>query len=291
MSQVLANSLFSASGYILVGLSFSLIYATTRFFHFAHGAVYTAAAYLAYAFTRVVGVDPIFSIMLGILGAAALGCLMEICAYRPLRCVGTSPQILLLVSLGMFVVIQNIISVTFGDDVKMLRVTLVEEGVSFLDARLTHIQLVAMTISLLCVTAAGLVFKSTGSGRMIRCVANDPELAGIVGVRTDNVILGAFFIGSALAGGAAILAAFDTGLTPLMGFNALLTGVVVAIMGGIGSISGLILGGLLIGLTRNLGAWWLPTQWQDAIVFIILILFLLFRPQGFLGKPLRQTTV
>jgi branched-subunit amino acid ABC-type transport system permease component len=97
-------------------------------------------------------------------------------------------------------------------------------------------------------------------------------------------------LGSAIAGLAAILAAFDTDLTPVMGFKALLGAVVAVIVGGRGSILGVLLGGLLVGMAQHLVVWKLPAQWQDTSVFVILVVFLLFRPQGFLGKPLHKIT-
>lgn len=101
----------------------------------------------------------------------------------------------------------------------------------------------------------------------------------------------AFLIGSATAGVAAALLAYDTGMTPTMGFRTLLMGMVSVIIGGIGSIPGIAIGALLLGAAQHLTAWWMSSKWQDAIVFVILILFLLFRPQGFLGKPLRKASV
>jgi len=126
---------------------------------------------------------------------------------------------------------------------------------------------------------------------MIRAIADDQALAEAMGVPIERSILLAFGIGSAIAGVAAVLVAYDTSFSPTMGFHALLFGVVAAIVGGIGSISGALLGGLLIGFAENFGVWRLPTQWQDTIVFVILVLFLVLRPEGFMGLPLRKTEV
>ena len=133
--------------------------------------------------------------------------------------------------------------------------------------------------------------KYTKIGQAMRAVANDPELASVTGIETDRVILSTFALGSALAGIAGILVALDVDMTPTMGMNALLMGVVAVIIGGIGSIPGVALGALLLGMAQQFGIWKISSQWQDAIAFVILLIFLLFRPQGFLGKKVRTATL
>lgn len=124
----------------------------------------------------------------------------------------------------------------------------------------------------------------------MRAVANDAELADISGINSDKVIFWTFAIGSGLAGIAGILISFDLDMTPTMSMNALLMGVVVVIIGGVGSIP-IALGALLLGMAQNLGAWNVGSQWQEAIAFAILLIFLLFRPQGFLGKKVKTATL
>jgi branched-chain amino acid transport system permease protein len=128
-------------------------------------------------------------------------------------------------------------------------------------------------------------------GMLLRAVACDSELARVKGLPVDLVKLVVFGIGSGVVGLAAIIAAYDTDLTPTMGFNALLPGVAAAIVGGIGSIRGAFFGGLLIGFAQQFGGWQFHTHWQDAVVFVILIGFLILRPQGFFGRPLRRVAV
>lgn len=118
----------------------------------------------------------------------------------------------------------------------------------------------------------------------MRAVADDPLAASVVGINPNKIIMIAFAIGSALAGMAGVLIAYETNLEPTMGFNAILKGIIASIIGGIGSIPGAILGGYFLGLAENLGIWKIQAGWKDAIAFGILILFLLFRPQGILGK-------
>lgn len=290
LSQLIANGMIVGSIYGLVALGFGLIYSTTRFFHFAHAAIFTVGAYLTYS-GWLLGLSLTAAIPLAIGGAAILGSLLEVGVYRPLRRNGASSLVLLLASLGLLIIIQNAISLIFGDDTKTMRGSVVAEGLSVFGAIVTPIQITTIAVSVLLSALCWFFIGYSSKGKRISAVANDPELSRIVGIDSDGVILLAVALGSALAAVAAIFIALDTDMTPMMGFSALLMGVAAAIVGGIGSIPGSMLGGLLIGLAQHLGVWKLPTQWQDAIVFLILILFLLLRPQGFLGKPLRRATV
>jgi branched-chain amino acid transport system permease protein len=291
MMQILTNGIIAGSIYALVALGFGLIYSTARFFHIAHGAIYTASAYTAYTFSVLLGWHPASGILFGVVAGTALGALMEISVYRVLRRFGSSAVVLLIASLGMLVCIQNAISTVFGDRPRVLRFGEVEEGLLIPGAHITKIQMTIVVVSLLLSTGTWVLLRGSRFGRMLRAVAGDRELASAYGINTDKTILVTFLLGSALASIAGVLIGMDTNLTPAMGFNALLMGIVAAIVGGVGSVPGSFIGGLFIGLAQHLGVWKLPTHWQDAIVFTILILFLLLRPQGFFGKPVRRVTV
>ena len=289
--QLFLNGFIAAGIYALVGLGFALIYNTTRFFHFAHGVVYAAGAYLAYAFSVLLGLPLIISIILAVGLTTLIGMLMEISIYRPLRRRGASSLILLIASLGIYIVLQNIISLIFGDDTKTIRSGVVKEGINILGAYITPIQITIIIVSCLLLIASYLIISKTGTGKMMRAVANDPWLADATGIDSDRVILFTFAIGSALAGFAGILISLDIDMTPTMGLNALMMGVVAVIVGGVGSIPGVVLGAVLLGLARHLGVWKISSQWQDAIAFVILLIFLLFRPQGFLGRKITKVEI
>jgi len=291
LSQLLVNALIAASIYALVGTGFALIYSTTRFFHFAHGVVFTAGAYFAFLFNVWLGAPLIPSLIAGVTLAALLGCLMETAVYRPLRQRTASPLVLLLVSLGLYIILQNVISVVFGDDIKTIRSEIVEEGASILGARITSIQITTVCLSALLIGLSAVFLQKTRTGRAMRAVASDPELASVSGIAIDRVILWTFALGSSLAGAAGVLLALDVNMTPTMGMNALMMGIIAVIVGGVNSIPGVILGALLLGLAQHLGVWRIGSQWQDAIAFVILLAFLLFRPHGFLGKRVKKATV
>src|SRR3990172_8083354 len=290
LPQLFVNGLMAGGVYSLVALGFGLIYSTARFFHFAHGAVYAVVAYLTYA-GWLLGLSLYVAIPLAVIGTAMLGALIDVGIYRPLRKKNASSLILLLASLGLFTVIQNFISLIFGDDTKTIRSGAVTEGLPLFGARITPIQIAIITVSALLILLCWALMKKTKIGKAMRAVANDPELARVIGIESDRVILFTFALGSALAAVAVILISLDTDMTPMKGFYALLMGVVAVIAGGVGSIPGAALGGLLVGMAQHLGVWKIPTQWRDTIVFVILIFFLLFRPQGFLGKAVKKAAV
>jgi branched-chain amino acid transport system permease protein len=291
LNQLLFNGVIAGGIYALVAIGFALIYQTTRFFHFAHGAVYTFGAYFAYLFFVQLGFDRWLAFPLACVATMVLGVALEVGIYKPMRNRKATDLTLLIASLGLYIVLQNVISMVWGDDTKTMRTGEVVEGHAILGARITNIQIAIIATSLALITLIALMLTRTKFGKALRALANDPELARLSGINSDRYIMYAFAIGSFLAAVAAIMISFDTDMTPTMGFNALVMGVIAVIVGGIGSLPGAALGGLLIGLAQNLGVYWLPSKWQDTIAFVILIGFLLFRPYGILGRKPQKAHV
>ncbi len=284
LPQLLLNGIIAGSIYSLVALGFALIYQTARFFHFAHGAVYTFGAYFAYLFYIQLGLERVIAFPLACVATMVLGIGCELIVYRPMRKRKATELTLLIASLGLYTVLQNIISMVWGDDTKTMRTGEVLEGHEILGARITDIQIAIIITSLMLMALTALMLSRTKFGKALRGLANDPDVARLCGINSNRYLMYSFAIGSFLAAIAAIMISFDTDMTPTMGFNALVMGVIAVIVGGIGSLPGAALGGLFIGLAQNLGVWQLPSKWQDTIAFVILILFLLFRPKGILGK-------
>lgn len=289
--QILINILVTASHILLIATGFSLIFYTARFFHFAHGIVFVSGAYLAFFLFTWLGLPLAVSIVLGISLCSVLGCLIELFVYRTLRKKGSSALIFLLTSLGVYIILQNTISMAFGDSTKMLRSNNVTEGLALCGARITSVQIISILVSLVLISLLTIYLNRTKIGICIRAVANDPDLANISGISSRKVFVWVFGIGSALAGLAGILVALDVDMTPTMGMNALMLGVVAVIIGGVSSISGITLGALLLATAQHCGTWFIGSQWQDTIVFVILVLFLLFKPEGFFGKKVKSATV
>ena len=284
MGQFLINGVIAGGIYALVALGFTVIYGTVRFFHFAHGAVYAVGAYLAWLAVVQWGIPVIPGVVLACLLAGVLGLLIDFAVYRPLRERKSPNLVFLLASFGIFVFLNNALQLVFGADVKSLRSGSVREGHHILGVVITDIQIVIL-VACLIVTLALIVFvKATRLGKAIRAVADDPVAASLVGIHSDRIIQTSFFLGSVLAGTAGILVSLETNIEPTMGLNAVLKGIIAAVIGGMGSIPGAVFGGLIIGLAENLGIYGISAGWKDAIAFTILVVFLLFRPGGIFGR-------
>jgi len=197
----------------------------------------------------------------------------------------------LIASIGLNVVLQNCISLFFGDDTKIINTDEVAVGNQILGAYITTVQLVTIGASLLLFVSVNLFLHSTATGKSIRAVASNPDLCNIFGISSNKIILITFGIGSALAATAGIFSAMDTNMIPTFGFNLLLYGVVAMIIGGVGSTTWLIAGSLLVATAQNLAAYYIDTKWIDAVTYIILILFLSWNPLGFSGKRLKKVEV
>lgn len=291
MIQVVANTIASAAAYLLVALGFSLIYRSAQFFHFAHGGVLTISAYTTFSLWHWVGMPLAVAACGGIAVGAVLGAGMEILVFRRMRNRRASTATLLLASLGLYISLQAMIALVFGAGTQTFRRGQLSEPIELLGARLTLPQVSLVAVAVVCWLLVTLGLRRTTAGKLLRAVASDPSLAEAYGICRNRIILIAFVTGSALAGIAGILLAFDADMTPGMGFQLLLMGVVAMVVGGVGSVGGVALGALLIAFAEHASAWYLSSQWQNATVFVILILFLLLRPQGFLGKPQRKATV
>ncbi|MEM9488893.1 MAG: branched-chain amino acid ABC transporter permease [Myxococcota bacterium] len=284
--QLVLNGLAAGFAYGLIAVGFSVIYAGCRFFHVAHAGVYAAGAYAAYASIELLGASLVVALVAGVVAAAGVGALMELLVYKPLRDRGASALVLLVASLGLFVLVQNGLSLGFGDDVKVLRTGSVDEGLALLGGRLTVGQVLVIAAGAAVYTLVWSVLRFTRTGRTYRAVMSDRELAAVHGVPVDRVLLIVMVAGSALAGLAGILVGYDLDLRPRMGFQALLMGIVATVVGGLGSIAGAMLGGLVVGMAQHVSAWFLPTQWQYAVTLSVLFLVLMVRREGLLGRSL-----
>lgn len=289
--QILINIITLFSVYLLIAISYCVIYSPTRFFQLSHALVITFSAYFTYLFSIQLHFPIAFSIPLAILCATAVGMLSEITLYKPLRKRGASPMILVIASLGLYIIFQNMISIFWGNATKSIRIGEIRVGNEFFGAFITDMQIITIIVCLALFVACVFFMKYSHIGRSIRAVASNPELSNVVGIPSDRAILWAFVIGSALAAVAGILIAFETNIRPTMGFNWLLYGVVAMIIGGIGSNWGLVGGALLLATAQHLAAFYIGSQWMDAVAYIILILFLIAKPLGFSGKRLKKIEI
>lgn len=204
--------------------------------------------------------------------------------YRPLRSRRAAPLIFLIASFGVFILVQNLLQIAYGAQILTLRTGPVVPGHQFLGAIITDTQILILAVSVTLMLALWFLMRKTKLGLAMRAVADDPLAASVVGINSERIITVAFIVGSFLAGAAGILISLETNIEPTMGFNAVLKGIIAAIVGGIGSIPGALLGGMFLGIVENLGVWKIQAGWKDSIAFAVLIVFLLWRPYGILGS-------
>ena len=289
-AQFIANGILAGAIYALVASGFSLIYATNRFSHFAHGSVVATGAYAFYSFYALLTFPFWLSALLAIVFAGFVGVLCHTLVYKPLSKRGASSGILLIASLGIMIFLENLIQFFYGPNVRAVRSTSVSQGIEFLGAVITPTQMWIVAISILLLIGLWFSVKKTKLGIMMRAVSDHPELAKLTGIHTERIKLLGFFIGSAIAGLAGILVALEQNVTPLMGTVLIIRGFTGAVIGGVSSLPGAVLGSYVLGLVENIGIIWLPSGYKDAIAFVLLLVFLLFRPQGILGihKGMRE---
>jgi len=288
--QLVINIFLFTSILLLLSISFQLIYSTTKFFVLSLPAITTLSAYFILLLNQFIPFFPI-NLFLSILLATTLGVLLEKFIYSPQRAKNNNSTSILISSLGVYIILQNLISLFYGDDIKSIRMDEVKVGHQILGAYITDIQIITIAISIILFIAVLLLLQKTSLGRQIRAVSNSPELCNIYGINSNRVILWTTAIGTALAAIVGILIALDVDMTPTFGFNYFLYGVVAMIIGGVGSYRGLVFGSLLLATAQHLAAYYIDTKWMDAMAYIILVLFLIWKPLGFSGVRLRKVEI
>ena len=285
VAQIVLNAIIAGALYALVAIGFTLIYSAARFFDLGYGALAATGGYAVYYFYTVLGIQLVPAILLGIVISALLGALIEVFIYRPLRAKKSSNTVMLVASLGVFTVLQAVLAMLFSSQFRTLSRDAASEKVfTIFGGAITETQVVILVAALLIMAALALTLRFSLFGKAVRAVADDEEVASTIGINTTRIMAWVFALGTAIGAVAGIGTGFDTGLQPTIGLSLILKGVVAAIIGGIGSISGATLGAFLLALIENLGAWQFSGEWKDAIAFLVLIIFILIRPQGILGK-------
>jgi branched-chain amino acid transport system permease protein len=213
-----------------------------------------------------------------------VGYAVEKLVYQKLRKKKASNIAYLVAALGVMTALQAIIAILFSSQFQTFSDKINSSTFEIMGGVITNVQATILVLSIAIMFGLVILLKFTRFGKAIKAVSDDEEVAKIVGIDTNKIIGRVFFIGSAIAGLAGIMVGFDTGIEPTMGFSLLLKGVIASIIGGIGSIYGAVLGGFFLGFVENFGIWKISGEWKDAIAFAVLIIFLLFRPKGILGK-------
>ncbi|MEK6725176.1 MAG: branched-chain amino acid ABC transporter permease [Deltaproteobacteria bacterium] len=294
--QQLINGLTVGSVYALIALGYTMVYGILGLINFAHGEIYMIGAYLGVIFFgifTVIGLTAsnlplsiILTLTLSIVYSSAYGYTIEKIAYRPLR---HAPRLSpLITALGVSIFLQNYVMLSQGAKDKVFP-TILSGGTAIGNATVSYLQVFIMFTSLVLMVLLHLFVTKTRLGTAMRATAQDKKMASLLGINVDNVISATFIIGSGLAAAGGMMIAMHYGLINFyMGYVAGLKAFTAAVLGGIGSIPGAMLGGIVLGLVESLGAGYISSEYKDVFAFGILILVLVFKPSGLLGENLQE---
>lgn len=289
--QIIVNILIQFSLLSLIGISFLFIFNTAKYYAIHHASIITLGGYFVFFYYQKIGLYLPFSIFLSIISTCLIGLLVELFIFNHLRKQHCKPFFMIIASLGIYVIMQNLISIFWGDDSKIINVGKVKVGNIFFGAHITDTQIVIIFVSIILIALSLLFLKYTNIGKKMQAVSSNDELSNIFGINSNHIILWSFAIGSSLAAIAGILIILDTDMTPSTGFKYLFYGVVAMLIGGIGNFKGLLVGVLILVTVQNIGAYYFDNRWMDAMAYIILILFLFWKPLGFSGKRIKKVEI
>lgn len=285
--QQLVNGLTAGSLYALIALGYTMVYGILKIINFAHGDIFMIGAFLGLFLIKQFHLGFITAFLLSMLVTALLGVVVEKIAYRPLRnSIKLGP---LLSALGVSIFLVNFSQLAWGTETRSFpssfEITTFEVG----KLAISNLQVYVLVVSLVLMGGLHFFVHKTKLGVAMRATSYNINYARLMGINTDNIISLTFAIGSALAAAAGILVGlYYDAVYPVMGYTAGLKAFTAAVLGGIGSIPGAVLGGLLLGVVENLGAAYLSMGYRDAIAFGLLIIILLIKPTGLLGKHFQQ---
>jgi len=284
VTQIIANSIIAGSLYTIIGLGFFLVYKTVKFFDLGYGVFLAFGGYMMYWLFKLLHVQAVFAVLLALLLTGGLAILIHFFVYRPLRERNSSQMILLVASLGVFTALQAIIAILFTSQFQTIQAPFSQESFEVAGAFVTSTQGIMILSAIILYGVLSLVLQKTRFGKSIRAIADDEEVAQIVGIPTRKVIRTVFFLSGVIAALVGILVGFDTGIEPTMGMSLLLKGVIAVIIGGLGRMYGVVIGAFVLAFLENLAVWHISGEWKDVVAFSILIIFLLIRPKGITGN-------
>lgn len=283
--QIIINALLTASFYALIGSGLSFLYATSRIFHLAHGAVTIAAGYIFWWMTEYMGFHPIVGVLASLCAAASLGYISDEYVYEVLRKKGARGLSNLLATLAMLILCTAIILLLFGAAPKTF--SFQTKVLSLGDIVITQFQLFILLVSIILLAIFYWITQYTRFGKAMRATADNEIMAEVLGINTRKIRRWSFILSSLLAAPAGIMIGLEFSLDPNAGIILAVFGFSAMVIGGVGSFMGAILGACILGFSEQIAVWFGGGGWKYALSFILLFLFLLFRPQGILGNKER----
>ncbi len=285
----LINGISLGSVYAIIALGYTMVYGIAKMLNFAHGDVIMVGGFVAYTAISGMGMSPLLAVLLSVVVCTVLGIVVEKIAYKPLR--KATPLAVLITAIGVSYFLQNVALLIFGSDTKLFTSVVNIPSVSFAEGQVnvSGETIVTIVACIIIMVSLSIFIKKTKSGQAMLAVSEDKGAAELMGVNVNATISLTFAIGSALAAIAGVLlcSAYPT-LNPYTGAMPGIKAFVAAVFGGIGSIPGALIGGLLLGIIENLSKAYISSQMADAIVFSVLIIVLLVKPTGILGKKINE---
>jgi len=285
----LINGISLGSVYAIIALGYTMVYGIAKMLNFAHGDVIMVGAFATYVAVSSLGLPPLVGVLISVAVCTVLGVSIERIAYKPLR--GASPLAVLITAIGVSYFLQNVALLVFGANTKSFTSVVNIEAITLFGGAVTVTGETLVTIASCIVIMIVLTtfIKKTKTGQAMLAVSEDKGAATLMGINVNKTIAITFAIGSALAAVAGVLlCSVYPSLTPYTGSMPGIKAFVAAVFGGIGSIPGAFLGGILLGVIENLSKAYISSQLADAIVFGVLIIVLLVKPTGMLGKKIKE---
>lgn len=281
--QQVLNGLTIGSIYALIALGYTMIYGIMKLINFAHGEIFMLGAYMSYVATTRFKMPFLLALLFAMVVCGFIGFLIERVAYRPLR---NSTRIsALITAIGVSILLQNLVIRYFGADIIAIQRTEIIKDFQIGNILINGNQIIIFLVTIFLLIFLQYLVYHTNFGLAMRAVSKDPEAASLMGINVNKTITWTFILGSVLAAAAGVLVAnYYRNITPLMGVSRGLKAFVAAVFGGIGILPGAVLGGFLIGAIETIIATTQLTMWKEAIVYFVLIIILVVRPTGLLGK-------
>ena len=287
--QYLINGISIGAVYAIIALGYTMVYGIAKMLNFAHGDIIMVGAYISFCATNYLGLPAVVSVLVAMFVCMLLGILIEGMAYKPLR--GTPSLAVLITAIGVSYFLQNAAQLIWSSSPKNFTSVVTMKPISLMDGQIviTGEVLLTVVVSALVMIGLTLFTGKTRTGKAMRAVSEDRDAAQLMGINVNRTISTTFAIGSALAAVAGVLLCSTVPtLQPTTGSMPGIRAFTAAVFGGIGSIPGAMLGGILLGIIETFSKAYLSTQFSDAIVFSVLIIILLVKPAGLLGKQVQE---